>query len=126
MHEQERIKKIQGQHFQSAVSGPERERQLHAQHAQAAREQGANQVLNERARMAQDYHSRLKSEHAQFLRQQLDADKVTRAALDDARRRDDANEAQRMGQANSQFEVQRAAHKNSAVAAYKAGLDQQI
>lgn len=53
--------------------------------------------------MAQDYHSRLKNEHGQFLKQQLDADKVAKAALDDARRRDDASEAQRMAQANSQF-----------------------
>ena len=108
------------------MAGPERERQLHAEQAVAVREQGANQVLNQRAQMAQDYHSRLKSEHAQFLKQQLDADKVTKAALDDARRRDDANEAHRMAQANSQFAVQRAAQKNNAVAVYKSELDQQI
>lgn len=123
MHEQERIKKIQGQHFQASVAGPEREKQLHAMQAEAAREQGANQVVNQRVQMAQDYHSRLKNEHAQFLKQQLDADKVAKAALDDARRRDDASEAHRMAQANSQFAVQRAAQKNSAVAAYKSELD---
>lgn len=54
--------------------------------------------------MAQEYHQRIRNEHKQELFNQMNTDKNSKLSHDRAMRQDDADQAQKHGIFNSQFE----------------------
>lgn len=126
MNDKERVKAMQVQQFAANVSSPARQKQLQQQDDENALERNGYNMLNQRAVMAQDYHSRVRNEHKQLLFEQMNSDKRQRQAADQAVRDNDAAQAQRVGYVNNQFNQQRSDNKSIAMNHYKDSLDQQI
>ena len=56
--------------------------------------QNNTHLLNQRAQLAQDYHTRVKNDHKQQLFEQMSMDKRNKAAYEQALRQADASQAQ--------------------------------
>ena len=67
MQEHERVKSMQMQHYAANVGSPARQKQLQEMQNENAMVYNSQQMLNQRALMAAEYHSKLKEDHKQKL-----------------------------------------------------------
>lgn len=103
MQERDRAHSLQTQAYNSNMLGnsPARQQQLQAENRYAMTNQ---QLLNERAKQAQDYQARVRDEHKARLLGQMENDKRAKQEAERMEKQDDAQQAQRAGLFNSMFD----------------------